>query len=208
MKLVISVNLSRFLNLCAHIQMLPFLKSGEETLVGGQAVMEGVMMRAPHSYCVACASRRVKSSPRNSPFARMSEKYPLFKLPILRGIGTLGQAMTLGTRRSIFRRTRRSMTETDEAGADVRHADGRDCVSGRVDVVVFKFVPLFLADSFGACVPALHGRLAINVMRRPDSHGDFLVYMYALSLSRISGGCSSFTGRSTKWCSTLNRAIR
>ena len=39
--------------LCAHIQMLPILESGEETLVGGQAVMEGVMMRAPHSYCVA-----------------------------------------------------------------------------------------------------------------------------------------------------------
>jgi uncharacterized protein YqhQ len=34
-------------------QMLPILESGEETLVGGQAVMEGVMMRAPHSYCVA-----------------------------------------------------------------------------------------------------------------------------------------------------------
>ncbi len=33
--------------------MLPILESGEETLVGGQAVMEGVMMRAPHSYCVA-----------------------------------------------------------------------------------------------------------------------------------------------------------
>ena len=33
--------------------MLPILESGEETLVGGQAVLEGVMMRAPHSYCVA-----------------------------------------------------------------------------------------------------------------------------------------------------------
>ena len=34
--------------------MLPILESGEEeTLVGGQAVMEGVMMRAPHSYCVS-----------------------------------------------------------------------------------------------------------------------------------------------------------
>jgi uncharacterized protein YqhQ len=32
---------------------MPFLENGEETLVGGQAVMEGVMMRAPHSYCVA-----------------------------------------------------------------------------------------------------------------------------------------------------------
>ena len=42
-----------FLRLFAHVQMLPILESGEETLVGGQAVMEGVMMCAPHSYCVA-----------------------------------------------------------------------------------------------------------------------------------------------------------
>ena len=45
----------------AHLQMMPVLESGEETLVGGQAVMEGVMMRAPHSYCVAVrkAERRI-----------------------------------------------------------------------------------------------------------------------------------------------------
>jgi len=39
--------------LFTHTQLMPILESGEETLVGGQAVMEGVMMRAPHSYCVA-----------------------------------------------------------------------------------------------------------------------------------------------------------
>jgi hypothetical protein len=47
------VTFPTLLRLFAHTQMLPILESGEETLVGGQAVMEGVMMRAPHSYCVA-----------------------------------------------------------------------------------------------------------------------------------------------------------
>ena len=43
-----------YLRFFTHSLMLPILESGEETtLVGGQAVMEGVMMRAPHSYCVA-----------------------------------------------------------------------------------------------------------------------------------------------------------
>ncbi len=50
---VFHLSIRSFLRLSAHIQMLPVLESGEETLVGGQAVMEGVMMRAPHSYCVA-----------------------------------------------------------------------------------------------------------------------------------------------------------
>ena len=47
------LTLRSFVRLFTHIQLLPILESGEETLVGGQAVMEGVMMRAPHSYCVA-----------------------------------------------------------------------------------------------------------------------------------------------------------
>src|ERR1700728_3765962 len=87
-----------FLRLSAHIQMLPVLEGGEETLVGGQAVMEGVMMRAPHSYCVAVRKPNGELVTEEHPVHRMSEKYPIFKLPILRGLGTLGQAMTLGVK--------------------------------------------------------------------------------------------------------------
>ena len=61
--------------------MLPILESGEETLVGGQAVMEGVMMRAPHSYCVAVRKPNGEIVTEQSPLPRISEKYPIFKLP-------------------------------------------------------------------------------------------------------------------------------
>src|SRR5215469_2781469 len=76
--------------------MMPILEGGEETLVGGQAVMEGVMMRAPHSYCVAVRKSSGEIVTEESPLPRVSEKYPIFKLPVLRGLGTLGQAMWLG----------------------------------------------------------------------------------------------------------------
>jgi len=93
------VRISRFLRLFAHTQMLPVLESGEETtLVGGQAVLEGVMMRAPHSYCVAVRKPDGELVTEEQAIPRMSEKYPIFKYPILRGLGTLGQAMTLGFR--------------------------------------------------------------------------------------------------------------
>ena len=36
------------------VQLLPALEGGEETLVGGQAVLEGVMMRSPHAWAIAC----------------------------------------------------------------------------------------------------------------------------------------------------------
>lgn len=81
-----------------HLQMLPALESGEETLIGGQAVMEGVMMRAPHSYCIAVRKPDGTIVYETKELARVSEKYPIFKLPMLRGLGTLGQAMSLGVK--------------------------------------------------------------------------------------------------------------
>ena len=62
---------------------MPILESGEETLVGGQAVMEGVMMRAPHSYCVAVRKPNGEIVTEEMPLPRMSEKYQIFKLPLL-----------------------------------------------------------------------------------------------------------------------------
>ena len=88
------VTIAQFLRISAHVQMLPVLESGEETLVGGQAVMEGVMMRAPHSYCVAVRKPSGEVVTEERPIAKISEKYPLFKYPVLRGLGTPLQLST------------------------------------------------------------------------------------------------------------------
>lgn len=90
------VSFKDYLRLFSHIQLMPVLEAGEETLVGGQAVMEGVMMRAPHSYCVAVRRASGEIVTEEAMLPKVSEKYPIFKLPVFRGIGTLGQAMHLG----------------------------------------------------------------------------------------------------------------
>ena len=54
------------------------------------------MMRAPHSYCVAVRKPDGQIVTDQMSIPRVSEKYPFFKYPILRGVGTLGQAMYLG----------------------------------------------------------------------------------------------------------------
>src|SRR5579863_8612365 len=97
-----TVSIARFLRLSAHLQMLPVLESGEETLVGGQAVMEGVMMRAPHSYCVAVRKPNGEMVTEEMPVPRVSEKHPIFRLFGLRGLGVLGQAMQLGMKALSF----------------------------------------------------------------------------------------------------------
>src|ERR1700678_1030699 len=90
------VFLRTFFRLFTHLQLMPILESGEETLVGGQAVMEGVMMRAPHSYCVAVRKPSGDIVTEEMPLPRMSEQYKIFKFPFFRVIVPLYQPMKLG----------------------------------------------------------------------------------------------------------------
>src|SRR4051795_11964543 len=80
------------------LQLLPALESGEETLVGGQAVLEGVMMRSPHAWAIACRKPSGEVVTLSEPLERPSEKHKWMAWPIIRGVMTLGYAMTLGYR--------------------------------------------------------------------------------------------------------------
>jgi uncharacterized protein YqhQ len=88
-------NLVRFL---VAVQLLPALESGEETLVGGQAVLEGVMMRSPHAWAIACRKPSGEVITLSEPLERPSEKHKWMAWPIVRGVMTLGYAMSLGYR--------------------------------------------------------------------------------------------------------------
>ena len=70
--------------------------SERDLIVGGQAVIEGVMMRTPNAYAIAV--RKTDGSIVNTaaPLPKWSDKYPLLKLPVLRGGAVLIQSMGLG----------------------------------------------------------------------------------------------------------------
>jgi uncharacterized protein YqhQ len=87
-----------YLRFLAAVQLLPALESGEETLVGGQAVLEGVMMRSPHAWAIACRKPSGEVVTLSEPLERPSEKHKWMAWPIIRGVMTLGYAMTLGYR--------------------------------------------------------------------------------------------------------------
>jgi uncharacterized protein YqhQ len=86
----------QFLRFLAALQLLPALESGEETLVGGQAVMEGVMMRSPHAWGIAVRKASGEITTHCETLARPSEKHKWLGWPFVRGLATLGQAMRLG----------------------------------------------------------------------------------------------------------------
>lgn len=72
--------------------------SEEEILVGGQAVIEGVMMRSPKGYSVAVRRQDGTIKTMKNTLLTMGEKWKIFKVPVLRGVGVLGQALVLGIR--------------------------------------------------------------------------------------------------------------
>jgi uncharacterized protein YqhQ len=146
--------------------MLPILESGEETLVGGQAVMEGVMMRAPHSYCVAVRKPTGEIVTEEQPLARMSEQYPIFKLPIFRGIGTLYQALKLGGQALKF--SAAAALDDPKLKAAAKKPDAEIPAWAMAAPVVaslafflfaYKFVPLFLAKQIARVYPVLDGQV-------------------------------------------------
>jgi uncharacterized protein YqhQ len=87
-----------FVRFLVAVQLLPALESGEETLVGGQAVLEGVMMRSPHAWAIACRKPSGEVVTMSEPLERPSEKHKWMAWPIVRGVMTLGYAMSLGYR--------------------------------------------------------------------------------------------------------------
>lgn len=70
--------------------------SERDLIVGGQAVIEGVMMRTPNAYAIAV--RKADGTIVNTAAAlpKWSDKYPILKLPIVRGGAVLVQSMGLG----------------------------------------------------------------------------------------------------------------
>jgi len=88
----------QILRFLAAVQLLPALESGEETLVGGQAVLEGVMMRSPHAWGIAVRKPSGEIVTHSEPLERPSEQHKWMGWPVVRGVMTLGNAMTLGFR--------------------------------------------------------------------------------------------------------------
>jgi uncharacterized protein YqhQ len=171
---------------------MPILEGGEETLVGGQAVMEGVMMRAPHSYCVAVRKANGEIVTGEKPLARLSESHRIFKFPLIRGVATLCQAMKLGYDALRF--------STNVAIEDLaaKGGQGKSQPAPRKEVpgwamtgnllfsvvfliLLYKFVPLYLVTKLSKVYPALAGHMAFNGVDGLIRIAIFLAFLYSVS---------------------------
>ncbi|MFL6215379.1 MAG: DUF1385 domain-containing protein [Blastocatellia bacterium] len=91
----------------------------DQIIVGGQAVIEGVMMRAPHSYAVAVRLPNGQIISKSERLPVLSQQYPMLRLPVLRGAGVLIHSMILGIKalnfstNAIFHETTKEATTAE-----------------------------------------------------------------------------------------------
>jgi uncharacterized protein YqhQ len=67
-------------------------------MVGGQAVLEGVMMRSPSKWALAVRKPNGVIAEVNFPIASPMARHRVFRLPVIRGVVALGESLAIGFR--------------------------------------------------------------------------------------------------------------
>jgi uncharacterized protein YqhQ len=66
--------------------------------IGGQAVLEGVMMRGPSAWAVAVRKRDGDIAQLNRSISSPMARHWIFRLPVIRGVVALGESLAIGFR--------------------------------------------------------------------------------------------------------------
>lgn len=145
---------------------------------GGQAVIEGVMMRGPKKTAVAIRkpdnSLLVETEPNNP----LADRFPIFKLPLLRGVVALFESMVIGIRYLTF--SANQALEEEEEELTTR------------DLILTVTMALVLAVGVFVLLPAgagwlLHTRVSVfwqNVVEGILRLVLFLLYVVAIGKIR------------------------
>src|SRR5918999_4458264 len=125
-----------------------------DLIVGGQAVIEGVMMRTPNAYAIAVrkADGTIVNTAARLP--KWSDKYPILKLPVLRGSAVLVQSMALGIKALNY--------SANEAFADAEEAEAKE-----VEVALTPAVIEGEGD-FAGITGGVPGLFPVPTKKRPE----------------------------------------
>ncbi len=137
--------------LCSiHIREMLYL--AKKPMIGGQAVIEGVMMKGPDSIATAVREPSGCITVRVEPIHSLGDRFPLLKKPLLRGVIALGEALIYGLKALSF--------SAQAAGEEGEELSGREIAltmtaAFGLAVLLFvvlptyatKFIQSFVTDS-------------------------------------------------------------
>jgi uncharacterized protein YqhQ len=169
--------------------MSPTTSPEGELLVGGQALIEGVMMRSSGAYGVAVRRPDGSIAFLRGKVTGLARRYPFLKLPVLRGVAVLFQSLALGIRALNFS-AEQAMAEEDKGAAPAPEKQKKSnwAVAGSMSIglvfgaVVFLLLPLWLTQLaerhlFGGQLSSLGFNLVDGALRALF----FLGYIFAIS---------------------------
>ena len=149
--------------------------------IGGQAVIEGVMMRAPRSVAIAVRRPSGEIVVRKEEAIPLSERFPVVKLPIVRGAVALFQSLIVGIKALNFS-ANEAMVE-EEGGEKEELSSwamgGTMAVAFGFGILLFFILPLYLTKLL---IPIIgSSNIVFNLVDGVIRVAVFLLYIWSIS---------------------------
>lgn len=167
--------------------------------VGGQAVIEGVMMRSPNSITIAVRKPDGSIKIKKDPYQTLTQKIKALNIAIVRGVVNLFEMMVVGTKAINFS-ANESIEEEDDPKAqrdengDIKKSTSMKIIEGimfAVSLIValgfslflFKFLPLGITTFLDGKFAIIHDHyILFNIIDGGIKAFIFLSYIFLLSL--------------------------
>ncbi len=152
--------------------------------VGGQALIEGVMMRSPQYLAMAVRTPEGRIVVRKKIFRSIIRKLPFLNIPVLRGGIFLVETMGLGIDALMFSADQATSDDRVERTGGTPLKDrvimwGTVAVSFLLSLGIFFYVPILLTDLI---VSEIHGSLTWNMVDGLIRVTFFVLYLWGISL--------------------------
>ena len=165
--------------------------SPEDILVGGQAVIEGVMMRTPHAYAVAVRRADGSIEVKKELVKRLSDYCKPLSWVVIRGFAVLIQSMVLGLR-TLNYSINVSMKDLEEKEKPKKAKKESSAfpvavsmiLGVAVAVLLFILIPLWLTSWLRGYIPAIHNWLVFNLVDGLIRVIIFLSYIILISFMK------------------------
>jgi len=149
--------------------------------VGGQAVIEGVMMRTPGALAVAVRKPNGEITVKTRKLTAPSSRPRILRLPIIRGVVNLFQAISLGIQSLNF--SANQSLEEEDTPLGVFSMSLIIVFAFAMGIAIFVYVPLFLTNLLKNVIPPVaNSTLLFNLIDGIIRITLFLVYIFSISL--------------------------
>ncbi len=172
-----------------------------ELVLGGQAVIEGVMMKGPERFSVAVRKASGEIRVKDFPISVSPTRKALSKMPLLRGVVTMAAMLVIGYRALQYsadeaiedaeeaERKEKGMPPAEEKAEGMAEKKGGNTLAMAgalalallLGITLFFWLPLLATRGIAALLPSVSGRVAFNLVDGVLRMLAFVGYILAIS---------------------------